>query len=108
MRKPRDFDSQLKALELKARQLKGRRQSELGELVTATGAAALTSEELAGALLAAAATTDRSTKEAWRKRGAAFFSGERQSAGASAGNEPHTPTPDAGGAPSPRSEPGTP
>ena len=37
MRKPRDFDSELKALADKARQLKERRVRQLGELVTATG-----------------------------------------------------------------------
>jgi len=73
MRKPRDFDAELKALTDKARQLKSRKQSQLGELVMATGADTLTSEELAGALLDAVATTDAARKEAWRKRGAAFF-----------------------------------
>ena len=35
MRKPRDFDSELKALAKKAKQLKERRVRELGALVTA-------------------------------------------------------------------------
>jgi hypothetical protein len=73
MRKPRDFDAELKALTDKARQLRSRKQSQLGELVMATGADAMTSEELAGALLDAAAATDTARKEAWRKRGAEFF-----------------------------------
>jgi len=73
MRKPRDFDAELKALTDKARQLKTRKQSQLGELVMSTGADALTSEELAGALLGIAATVDAATKEAWRRRGAEFF-----------------------------------
>jgi hypothetical protein len=64
-------------LTAKARQLKARKQSQLGELVEATGADALTIEELAGALLSIAAITDPQRREAWRKRGAAFFSGER-------------------------------
>lgn len=38
MRKPRDFDSELRALADKARQLKERRIQQLGELVIATGA----------------------------------------------------------------------
>ena len=106
MRKPRDYDSELKALETKARQLKTRRQNQLGELVIASGADALSLEELAGALLAAAGTTDRTTKEAWRKRGAALFSGERQSPGDRAGNEPGSAAPEPGDTASSRSEPG--
>jgi len=77
MRKPRNYDEDLKALTAKARQLKARKQSQLGELVEATGADAMPIEELAGALLSIAAITDPTRREAWRKRGAAFFSGER-------------------------------
>jgi hypothetical protein len=77
MRKPRNYDEDLKALTAKAKQLKARKQSQLGELVEATGADKLTIEELAGALLSIAAITDPQRREAWRKRGAAFFSGER-------------------------------
>jgi hypothetical protein len=73
MRKPRDYDSELKALEDRARQLKDRRIRQLGELVIATGADALTSEQLAGALLAAMDMTDDATREAWTRAGAAFF-----------------------------------
>ncbi|BAI98017.1 hypothetical protein Sj15T_24180 [Sphingobium sp. TA15] len=96
MRKPRDpstplgraYDAELKALTDKARQLRLRKQSQLGELVMATGADALTAEELAGALLAIATTSDSATKEAWRKRGAAFFSGQASNTGSSAGGKP--------------------
>lgn len=83
MRKPRDYDAELKALDDKARQLKARKREQLGELVIATGADALSVEQLAGALLLAAEATDASVKEAQRMRGAAFFrakSGSRQSA----------------------------
>lgn len=76
MRKPRDFDSELKALADKAKQLKERRVRDLGALVTATGADALDAETLAGALLDAAANTDKAIGEGWRKRGAAFFQGK--------------------------------
>ncbi|MGX7872852.1 conjugal transfer protein TraD [Mesorhizobium sp. ORM6] len=38
MRKPRDFDAELYALEEKARELKTRKVQQLGELVIATGA----------------------------------------------------------------------
>ena len=54
MRKPRDFDSELKALADKAKHLKERRVRDLGALVTATGADALDADVLAGALLDAA------------------------------------------------------
>ena len=73
MRKPRDFDAELKALEDKARELKTRKVQQLGELVIATGADALTPEELAGALIVLAETTDAAKREAWAKRGAAMF-----------------------------------
>ena len=88
MRKPRDFDAELKALTDKAKQLKARKQSQLGELVIATGAEELTPEELAGALLVAASTSDAARKEAWRKRGAAFFRGERDETRSGTGGEP--------------------
>ena len=70
MRKPRDFDAELKALEDRARDLKSRKVQQLGELVIATGADALTPEELAGALVAIAETKDAAKREAWAKRGA--------------------------------------
>ena len=88
MRKPRDYDAELKALTDKARQLKSRKQSQLGELVMAAGADALTAEELAGALFTIAMTSDSVTKEAWRKRGAAFFSGKGNEAGHGPGDKP--------------------
>jgi DNA-binding protein H-NS len=52
MRKPRDFDGELKALGDKARDLKNRKVLGLGELVIATRADALSADELAGALIA--------------------------------------------------------
>lgn len=89
MRKPRDYDAELQALNDKARQLRSRKQTQLGELVIATGADTLGTEVLAGVLLAAIGNDDPSRKEAWRKRGAAFFQGStntRRSAGKDAGN----------------------
>jgi hypothetical protein len=73
MRKPRDFDAELKSLEDKARDLKARKVQQLGELVISTGADALTADELAGALIVLAETKDAGKREAWAKRGAAFF-----------------------------------
>ncbi|MBU0555678.1 MAG: conjugal transfer protein TraD [Alphaproteobacteria bacterium] len=77
MRKPRDYDSELKALDEKTKLLKARRLHQLGELVVATGADALPVEQLAGVLLAAVEDNDAGAKEGWRKRGATFFQGSR-------------------------------
>jgi len=73
MRKPRNFDAELKSLEDKARDLRSRKVQQLGELVIATGADAFSAEELAGALIVLAETKDAGKREAWAKRGAAFF-----------------------------------
>ena len=77
MRKPRDFDAELKALGDKARDLKSRKVQQLGELVMATGADALSADELAGALivLAETETKEAGKREGWARRGAAFFQG---------------------------------
>ncbi len=75
MRKPRDFDAELKSLEDKARDLRNRKVQQLGELVISTGADALSADELAGALIVLAETKDAGKREAWAKRGAAFFQG---------------------------------
>lgn len=91
MRKPRDFDAELKALNDRARHLKERKVQQLGELVVATGADRLSIEELAGLLLASVERDDPGKKENWRKRGAAFF---QQRAGSSADSTRR----DAGGA----------
>ena len=58
MRKPRDFDAELKALGDKARNLKSRKVQQLGELVIATGADSLGADELAGALIVIAETKE--------------------------------------------------
>ncbi|WP_033924384.1 conjugal transfer protein TraD [Sphingomonas sp. 35-24ZXX] len=73
MRRPRNFDAELQALSDRAKALKAARLTQLGEFVIATGADALGTEVLAGALLAAVGNEDAARKEAWRKRGAAFF-----------------------------------
>lgn len=90
MRKPRDFDSELKALVDKAKQLKERRLRQLGELVIATGADAMPVEQLAGLLLGAVETGDLVTKEEWRRRGAAFFQGTRNPGGGAKRNRRST------------------
>ena len=101
MRKPRDFDAELKALEDKAKDLKTRKVQQLGDLVIATGADALTAEELAGALLVLAETKDPGRREAWARRGAAFFQGRvRRSAAAAERDAVSTPAQPGGEQPS--------
>jgi hypothetical protein len=92
MRKQRDFDAELKALEDKARALRSRKVQRLGELVISTGADALSADELAGALVVLAETKDTGKREAWAKRGAAFFQGRSWRTAAA-------PDRDTGGAP---------
>lgn len=99
MRKPRDYDSELKALSDKARQLKERRLHQLGELVIATGADALPVEQLAGVLLSAAQNNDAAAKEVWRKRGAAFFQQSRSAGGSARKNARSAPSSDGGASP---------
>src|SRR4051794_23547151 len=80
MRKPRNIDAELRALQDKQRSLKLKRITQFGELVTATGGDTLDLETLAGALLEAIerAKADPSTKEAWQQRGQSFFRRERR------------------------------
>ena len=98
MRKPRDFDSELKALADKAKQLKDRRVRDLGALVTATGADALDADILAGALLDAAANTDKVIGEGWRKQGVAFFQGKQRNTSGGPRQQPEGTLPLDGGA----------
>jgi hypothetical protein len=78
MRKPRDFDSELKALIEKAKQLKARKVLQLGELVIATEADSIHPEVLTGALFVMTETKETTRKEGWRKRGQDFFRSERR------------------------------
>lgn len=98
MRRPRDFDSELKALADKAKQLKERRVQQLGELVIATGADATDAETLTGALLVIAESSDAQKKEAWRKRGAAFFQSKARKPGDGTERQPGGTLPLDGGA----------
>jgi len=100
MRKPRDFDAELKALEDKAKELKTRKVQQLGELVIATGADNLTADELAGALVALAETKDTDKRGAWANRGEAFFRRKsRRSASAPDRDNGSTPTQPGGAQP---------
>lgn len=97
MRKPGDFDSELKALADKAKALKARRVRQLGELVAATGADALDVDMLAGVLLHATMTKDQTAKEAWRKAGAAFFQRKANQSADRPPNQPNSTLPLDGG-----------
>jgi DNA-binding protein H-NS len=99
MRKPRDYDAELKALGEKAKQLRDRKLHQLGELVIATGADALPVEQLAGLLLAGVENKDSSAKEGWRKRGAAFFQRTTSSGGGPRGDAQRQPAGDGGASP---------
>jgi DNA-binding protein H-NS len=88
MRKPRDFDSELKALTDKTKLLKGRKVQQLGELVIATGADSFDPDTLTGALLGIVKTKDAKEREAWRATGVAFFRG--QSRKTNRGTQAHT------------------
>lgn len=97
MRKPRDFDLELKAINERAKVLQERKLRQLGELVVATGADALPVEQLAGALLEARGATDMMRKEEWRARGAAFFHKERRASAGSAAEGAGSAAPDSRG-----------
>lgn len=100
MRKPRDFDSELRALADKAKALKEKRVRQLGELVAATGTDALDADLLAGALLGAIATKDANIKEGWRKAGMAFFQRTARQSAPRTERQPDGALPLDGGAPS--------
>lgn len=80
MRKPRDFDAELKALNERTKQLQARKVEQFGQLVIASGADSLPIEQLAGLLLVAVENKDATAREMWRKRGAAFFHRTRSAA----------------------------
>jgi len=98
MRKPRDFDAELKALEDKAKDLKTRKVQQLGELVISTGADTLTADELAGALIVLAETKDAGKREAWAKRGAAFFQTRARRSASAPDRDARGPQPQPGSA----------
>ena len=88
MRKVRDYDAELKALNDKARALKARKIEQLGALVVATGADALDLEVIAGMLRhgVAEAKLD-SVKESWRADGATFLKGGGRKGHGAAGGD---------------------
>ena len=100
VRKPRDYDAELKALSEKAQALKERKIRQLGELVVATGADALDVEFLAGGLLDMSTITDAGRQVSMRAAGAAFFRDGSRGAGAPASANRGKPAQDGGNAPS--------
>jgi hypothetical protein len=66
--------------------------------VIATGADATDAETLAGALLVIAETSEAQRKEAWRKRGAAFFQSKARKRGDGTQGQPDGTLPLDGGA----------
>lgn len=106
MRKPRDYDAELKTLDDRAKELRTRKLGQLGELVIATGADTLDAETLAGALLAAAESKDNVAKEAWRRRGAEFFQRPARRTAGDAGGGAIGNAQAQGGAQTPGIEPG--
>ena len=88
MRKVRDYDAELKALNDKARALKARKIEQLGALVVATGADALDLEVIAGMLRHGVAEAQLdSVKESWRADGATFFKGRGRKGNGPAGGD---------------------
>ncbi len=73
MRKVRDFDAELKALNERAKLLRARKIQQFGELIEATGADALEPDVLAGALLGVVAEKSKAITTAWSEAGARFF-----------------------------------
>ena len=107
MRKPRDFDAELKALGDKARDLKSRKVQQLGELVIAVGADILSANELAGALIVLAETKEAGKREAWARRGAAFFQGRSRRNAPTTDRDPNGPPAQPSGAQPSSSRKGT-
>ena len=76
----KDYNAELKVLQQRQRDLRVKHAQQLGELVIAIGADLLSAEILAGALLAAVASTDKVAREGWSVHGAAFFQGRTRPA----------------------------
>ena len=108
MRKPRDYDSDMKALRDRAQMLKTRKVQQLGALVIAAGADVLPVEQLAGALLAAIDMKDEVVLKEWGARGDTFFrSRTRRTARGNRGNT-GSASPDGSGAKQLDGDAGTP
>ena len=88
MRKVRDYDAELKALNDKARALKARKVEQLGALVVATGADALDLEVVAGMLrYGVMEARVNAVKESWREDGAIFLGRRGRKGNGAAGGD---------------------
>ena len=108
MRKPRDYDSDMKALRERAQLLKTRKVQQLGELVIATGADALPVEQLAGALIAAVDMKDAVALKGWGERGDAFFRSRTRTTARGTRDNPRSTSPDGSSTKPTGSDAGTP
>ncbi|NIE81659.1 conjugal transfer protein TraD [Asaia sp. As-1742] len=97
MRKPRDIDAELDALQKRAKALKAQRTMQLGELVEALGADALPVEALAGVLLSALEQAEDKPEAIarWSERGQAFFQARPRRKASRASQQPADGAPDA-------------
>ena len=73
VRKVRDYDAEMKALDEKVRALKAERVLYYGQLVLATKANELDEATLAGLLIAGISPKYAAAREGWRTQGEAFF-----------------------------------
>src|ERR1700761_2128929 len=96
MRKPRDYDTELKAINDKAKTLRESKLLRLGELVTATEADKLDIEILAGALVMAVASKDEQQLTVWKKAGEEMFRNGKRSAAKPTSSSVQKPTKAAG------------
>ena len=106
MRKPKDYDAELKVLDEKAKQLRQRKTMQHGELVAATGADALDPDLLAGGMLELVALDDTQRKEELRARGAEFFRPKRRRTPRATGSNTKGSAKRDGGTASPASQAG--
>ncbi|NVN45089.1 conjugal transfer protein TraD [Asaia siamensis] len=97
MRKPRDIDAELAALQKRAKALKAQRTMQLGELVEALGADAFPVEALAGVLLSALEQAEDKPEAIarWSERGQAFFQARPKRRAGRASQQPADGAPDA-------------
>ena len=73
MRKVKDYDAEMKALEEKLRALKAERVLHYGQLVLATKADQLDDETLAGLLILGVSSKKADARDGWRDKGQTFF-----------------------------------
>jgi len=87
MRQPRNYDAALRALTERARALKTKKVTQLGEVMIAVGAGELEPEIIAGMLLASLDQMTPAQQADWRARGEAFFRERRPRRAASAASK---------------------